>query len=62
MSKQEIELLQAECRKLANLLMSPYVFVHETLVEEVDRALAPYIGDGPVPNQSLHAAVYRELV
>lgn len=36
--------LQAECRKLASLLMSPLVFSHERIVDQVDAALEPYLG------------------
>lgn len=36
--------LQEECQKLANLLMSPLVFTHERMVEQVDAALLPYLG------------------
>ena len=36
--------LQEECQKLANLLMSPLVFSHERIVDQVDAALAPYLG------------------
>lgn len=41
---QENLRLQAECQKLANLLMSPLVFSHERIVDQVDEALAPYLG------------------
>lgn len=40
----ENQRLQAECQKLANLLMSPLVFSHERIVDEVDAALEPYWG------------------
>lgn len=40
----EIERLNAECRKLAGLLMSEYVWVHEYKIAEVDDALNPYLG------------------
>lgn len=36
--------LRGECQKLANLLMSPLVFSHERIVEQVDAALEPYKG------------------
>jgi hypothetical protein len=36
--------LQAECQKLANLLMSALVFTHEKTLDEVDAALLPYLG------------------
>ena len=42
--RHEIRRLQKECNRLAGLLMSEYVFVHETLVEEVDFILKPYMG------------------
>lgn len=41
----KIERQQIECMKLAHLLMSGLVFVHESKITEVDRALAPYLGD-----------------
>jgi len=39
-----------QCRKLAELLMSGLVFVHESKIYEVDEALKPFIGgeDAPV--------------
>ena len=40
----EIEYLRVECRKLAALLMSEYVFVHEHMIGQVDAALEPYRG------------------
>lgn len=40
----EIERLNAECRKLAGFLMSEYVWVHEYKIAEVDDALRPYLG------------------
>jgi hypothetical protein len=40
----EVEYWRFEATKLAKLLMSEYVFVHERLIEEVDDALGPYIG------------------
>jgi hypothetical protein len=43
-SISEIERLRAECQKLANLLMSPLVFTHERILDEVDAALLPYLG------------------
>jgi hypothetical protein len=42
---QEVERLRSECFKLAHLLMSGLVFVHESKITEVDLALAPYLGD-----------------
>ena len=36
--------LRGECQKLANLLMSPLVFSHERILDEVDAALEPYHG------------------
>jgi hypothetical protein len=42
---QEVERLRSECFKLAHLLMSGLVFVHESKMTEVDLALAPYLGD-----------------
>jgi len=36
--------LRAENRKLANWLMHPYVFVHERIIEDVDKALETYLG------------------
>lgn len=41
----EIGRLRDECKNLASLLMSEYVWVHESLVPEVDKALEAYIGD-----------------
>ncbi len=41
----EIEKLRTECQRLAKLLMSEYVFVHERLIEEVDETLKPYLGN-----------------
>jgi hypothetical protein len=43
-SIQEIERLQVENKKLANYLLSEFVFIHERLIEEVDVALLPYLG------------------
>lgn len=40
----ELERLEKECIKLAHLLMSGLVFVHESKITEVDKALAPYLG------------------
>lgn len=40
----EIQRLQAECQRLADLLMNPLVFVHEHLVAEVDQAIQPWLG------------------
>lgn len=40
----EVEALRAECLKLAHLLMSEYVWVHEYKIAEVDEALKPYVG------------------
>jgi hypothetical protein len=40
----EIHKLRSETFKLAKLLMSELVFVHETQIAIVDEALAPYIG------------------
>jgi hypothetical protein len=40
----EIERLEEECKKLARLLMSEYTWVHEYKIEEVDKALEPYLG------------------
>ena len=40
----EVEYWRSEATKLARLLMSEYVFVHERFVEEVDDALSPYMG------------------
>jgi hypothetical protein len=39
-----------QCRKLADLLMSELVFVHERKIAEVDEALKPFLGreDAPV--------------
>ena len=36
--------LRAENKKLATWLMHPYVFVHERIIEELDKDLAPYHG------------------
>lgn len=41
----EIEQLREECKSLASFLMSEYVWVHESIVLEVDKALEAYIGD-----------------
>jgi hypothetical protein len=40
----ENQWLRAECQKLASLLMSPLVFCHERIIDEVDSALEPYHG------------------
>ena len=40
----EVEYWRAEANKLAKLLMSSYVWVHEYQIEEVDKALVPYLG------------------
>ena len=40
----ELETVSSRCRLLASLLMSEYVFVHEKLVDQVDKALQPFIG------------------
>ena len=40
----EVEYWRAEAYKLAKLLMSEYTWVHEYKIEEVDKALAPYLG------------------
>ena len=40
----EVEYWRAEAYKLSNILMSPYTWVHEYKIEEVDKALAPYLG------------------
>lgn len=41
---KKIRELDAENRKLAEILMGPYVNVNESHVEEVDEVLATYIG------------------
>jgi len=43
-SADQIEYWRAEAHKLAKLLMSEYTWVHEYKMQEVDRALQPYIG------------------
>lgn len=43
-SADQVEYWRAEARKLATLLMSSYVWVHEYKSAEVDEALEPYIG------------------
>lgn len=48
----EVEYLRVECQKLAALLMSEFVFVHERLVADVDAALAPYRGRQAGPSVS----------
>ena len=40
----EIQQQRAENMKLATLMLSPLVFVHETITTEVDEILKPYIG------------------
>jgi hypothetical protein len=40
----EVEYWRAEAHKLAKLLMSEYTWVHEYKMEEVDKALKPYLG------------------
>ena len=40
----EVEYWRAEAYKLASILMSSYTWVHEYKIEEVDKALAPYLG------------------
>lgn len=40
----EVEYWRAEAYKLANILMSSYTWVHEYKIEEVDKALKPYLG------------------
>ena len=40
----EVEYWRAEAYILAGILMSPYTWVHEHKIEEVDKVLAPYIG------------------
>jgi hypothetical protein len=40
----EVEYWRAEAYKLANILMSSYTWVHEYKIEEVDKALVPYLG------------------
>jgi hypothetical protein len=40
----EVEYWRSEATKLAKLLMSEYVFVHEHFVEEIDDALSLYVG------------------
>jgi phytoene dehydrogenase-like protein len=42
---ERIRQLEDECQKLANYLMHELVFVHERLIEEVDIALIPYLGN-----------------
>ena len=46
-SADEVEYWRAEARKLATLLMSSYVWVHEYKSAEVDEALKPYLGKEP---------------
>lgn len=43
--RKAIGRLRDECKNLASLLMSEYVWVHESIVPEVDKALEAYIGD-----------------
>jgi hypothetical protein len=40
----EIETLRTENLRLAHLLMSPLVYVHETIITDVDKSLEQYIG------------------
>ena len=42
---ERIRQIEDECQKLANYLMHELVFVHERLIEEVDIALIPYLGN-----------------
>lgn len=44
MAITEIQTLRAENTKLAHTLMSPLVYVHESITNEVDEMLQPYIG------------------
>ena len=44
MAITEIEQLRTENLRLAHLLMSPLVYVHETIITEVDKSLEQYIG------------------
>jgi hypothetical protein len=43
-TQDELEYWRSEARKLATLLMSSYVWVHEYKSDEVDAALKPYLG------------------
>ena len=43
-SIDEIQRLRTENTELATLMLSPLVFVHETITTEVDEILKPYIG------------------
>jgi hypothetical protein len=40
----QIDLLKSEAKELAYWLMHPYVFVHERIIEDVDKDLAKYHG------------------
>jgi hypothetical protein len=40
----EVEYWRSEAYKLAGILMSSYTWVHEYKIEEVDKALSPYLG------------------
>lgn len=42
--RSEIERLRGECLRLASFLMSEYVWVHEHIVSDVDKALEAYVG------------------
>jgi len=42
---EQLKRLEDECQKLANYLMHELVFVHERILEEVDIALIPYLGN-----------------
>lgn len=43
-TQDELEYWRSEARKLATLLMSSYVWVHEYKTDEVNEALKPYLG------------------
>lgn len=46
----EIIALRSEVQRLTGLLMSPWVYVHERIVAEVDEALRPHLGGEPELN------------
>ena len=41
----QVEKLKTENKILASFLMSEYVFVHETIIAEVDLVLQKYLGE-----------------
>lgn len=48
MLNDQIDLLKSENKELAYWLMHPLVFVHERIIEEVDRDLLKHLGTATV--------------